>query len=233
MGLKIIKENWKGILGILCFLLGLGALCLILAGPLSLMLKDLAGMKDQLQCWGWLKKAGLVALMNLQVIFAFLPGELIEILAGGMYGSIEGMLLCLIGAALGSALIYGFVACFRKHFLKWIGSKKKIKSLTFLQSNKQLSFLVFVLFFIPGTPKDLMTYVMPLTSMKLPQFLIISSFARIPSVITSTLAGERLMQRDIGTSALIFGMTAAVSLIGIFLYQMIVKRMNEKGGQQG
>ena len=49
-----------------------------------------------------------------------------------------------------------------------------------------------MLFFIPGTPKDIITYVVPFTKMKLLDFIAISSVARIPSIISSTLAGATL-----------------------------------------
>ena len=54
--------------------------------------------------------------------------------------------------------------------------------------------LTFVLMTIPGTPKDLLTYFVGLTDMKLGTFLLISLVGRLPSVLSSTVGGHLLDQ---------------------------------------
>lgn len=222
------KKNKKLIQAVLMFLGIMGGLCLLLYQPLMQLLQNPQLLKSQLESLGIAGKLLLCLIMGLQVTFAFLPGEIIEVLAGVIYGPIEGMLLCLVGAAIGSALIYLFVAHFGLRFIDRFAGLDKIRELQFLKQNKKLPFVVFLLFFIPGTPKDLMTYVMPLTSMKLSTFLMISSVARIPSVITSTFAGDSLMQQNTMAAVLIFAITGILSLLGIALYQKIIQVQNKK-----
>ena len=87
---------------------------------------------------------------------------------------------------------------------------------------------MFILFFIPGTPKDIMTYFVPLTHMKLGHFLLLSGVARLPSVITSTVGGNALGSGNHWFAVAVFAITAVLSAAGIWMYRRIVKRKEEK-----
>lgn len=99
--------------------------------------------------------------------------------------------------------------------------KEKIQSLKFLQKSAKRDFLVFFIYFIPGTPKDLLCYVVGLTDMKLSTMLLITTIARIPSVITSTIGGNALGVQDYLFAILAFAGTLIISGIGILIYKRI------------
>lgn len=170
----------------------------------------------------------LIGIMALQVVVAIIPGEAVEIGAGYAFGAIPGMFLCLIGAAVGSIVIYGLTKLFGIRLVEAFISREKINSLKFLQDAKKLNFLIFILFFIPGTPKDILTYFIGMTPMKLRTFLIISSIARIPSVISSTIGGEALGMQNYTFAILVFAVTAAVSGIGLLIYRKITVHSDGK-----
>ena len=80
----------------------------------------------------------------------------------------------------------------------------------------------------PGSPKDIMTYVLGLTNMKLSVCLLITSIARIPSVITSTIGGNALGIQDYQFAIIAFIFTIVVSVTGILIYRHMSKRLNER-----
>ena len=170
--------------------------------------------------WG---RLAMIGIMALQVVVALIPGELVEIGAGYAFGAIEGMLLCLLGTAVGSSLIYGFTKRFGVRMVESFISREKINSLKFIKDSKKRDLLVFILFFIPGTPKDILTYFIGLTPMKLRTFLLISSVARIPSVISSTVGGNALGLQNYDFAILVFAVTAVVSGLGVWIYHLISK----------
>ena len=176
---------------------------------------------DSHHLWG---RLSFVGMMCLQVIFAIIPGEPMEIGAGYAFGSVEGTLLCLIGAAVGSSIIYLFTKKFGIKLVEAFISREKILSLSFIKNTKKLNLLIFILFFIPGTPKDVFTYFIGLTPMKLHIFLLISSVARIPSVIISTISGDALVSQNYGFAIAVFAITAVISAVGIFIYHKISKK---------
>ncbi len=180
---------------------------------------------EQQSIWGPLT---LIGIMALQVVIAIIPGEAVEIGAGYAFGAIPGMFLCLAGAAVGSVIIYGLTKSFGIRMVEAFISREKLQSLKFLQNTKKLNLLIFILFFIPGTPKDLFTYFIGLTPMKLRTFLILSSIARIPSVITSTIGGEALGMQNYTFAVLVFVATAIISGIGLLIYRKITVHSDGK-----
>ena len=89
--------------------------------------------------------------------------------------------------------------------------------------------LIFLIFFIPGTPKDLITYFVGLTDIKFSSFLLISLVARIPSVISSTFGGHLLGEGEIWGAILLYGITGVVSFCGLLIYnKFVVKRKNNE-----
>lgn len=84
--------------------------------------------------------------------------------------------------------------------------------------------LCFLIFFIPGTPKDALTYFIPLTDMKLSTFLFITTIARIPSIITSTIGGHAIGVENYIFSILVFVITGIISLVGLYVYKKISQK---------
>ncbi len=164
----------------------------------------------------------------LQTVFALIPGEFVEVAAGYIFGSILGLVLCLIGVALATALIFTLTRLLGKKFTEIMIDSRDLKRLKFLQDEKKLEIIFALLFFIPGTPKDLITYFAGITKIKFGTFMVISVFCRIPSVITSTLAGAALGKENYLLSAIIFAVTGLVAIFGILLYHKLSKKSEEK-----
>ncbi len=180
------------------------------------------------ESYGWAGRLVALGLQLLQVFISVIPGELVEIGLGYAYGALEGTLLCLGGVAIGSSLIFLLVKRWGVRLVELFIPREKIDQLRFINSEKKLKRLLFLLFFIPGTPKDLLTYFAGLTRIQLHEFLIITLIARIPSVISSTVGGNMIQEKDYLKAVLLFAVTGAVSVAGIALYNLIVKKRAEK-----
>lgn len=209
---------------LLCALFGV--VCFY-AKPLLELVADPERFRVWIDSQGILGYVTFVAIMCLQVVIAVIPGEVVEIGAGYAFGAVPGMLLCLVGVAVGSTIIYGFTKLFGYKMVEAFISREKIGTLKFIRGSKRLNLLVFLLFFIPGTPKDVITYFIGLTPMKLRTFLLISSVARIPSVISSTMGGHALGLQNYMFAVMVFAITAAMSLIGILIYRRMCRRENQ------
>ena len=187
---------------------------------------------EQFQTWvkerGFWGCAAYVGMCVLQVIIAIIPGEPFEIAGGYAFGWLGGTLLSILGATLGSAATFSFVKRFGKRAAHFLASREKVSKLSFLQDEKKLHLVTFILFFLPGTPKDLLTYCAALTPMKLGEFLLISAVARVPSVITSTIGGHALVNRRYYFAVAIFAATFAVSALGLWLYNRYTARKRQK-----
>jgi uncharacterized membrane protein YdjX (TVP38/TMEM64 family) len=174
--------------------------------------------------WGMIAFVGMTVF---QVIIAFVPGEPLEIGAGYAFGAFWGTLLCIIGITLGSLIVFWLVRILGVRLLEVFFTYEKIKSLKFLQNEKRLALITFFLFFLPGTPKDLLTYFVGLTKIDFKGFLFIVAVARIPSVITSTIGGSLLGSEKYILAVIAFGITLLISVIGWVIYNKISKKNNK------
>ena len=165
---------------------------------------------------------GMMTLFALQVaqIFLFIvPGEPIEILSGMCYGWFWGTIFILISSCIISASIFLLVKKFgRKFVYDFVDRKKviKIEKSKLFKDTKKIEMILLILYLIPGTPKDLFAYVSGLLPIKTLPFVLISTFARIPSVLSSTLAGENLAIGDWKMSIILYG--AVLLIVGVIIY---------------
>ena len=174
--------------------------------------------------WGRLAFLGM---MLLQVFVAIIPGEPLEIGAGYAFGAVEGTMLCILGAGVGSALVFLFVRRFGVKAVEVFISQEKIRSVRFLNDPKRLYPLITIAFLLPGTPKDVLCYCAGLTPIRFRHFLWISSICRLPSVVTSVLGGNALGSGNWQAAVWIFLATMAVSLIGLLIYKRISRFREE------
>lgn len=168
----------------------------------------------------------LFALQFLQILLIFVPGEPIEILCGMMYGAFWGTLYVMVSAAIVTIAIFVLVRKFgRKFVYDFCGKEKidKIEQVKILKDEKKLKLSFLILYLIPGTTKDLFAYVGGLVKIKALDFILISSFARFPSVISSTLAGANLANGNIWMSIFVYIATFVVVGITIFIINIFDK----------
>ncbi len=177
----------------------------------------------------WLAGACIfMSICFVQVVIAFIPGEAVETAAGLIFGPLWGTILALLGITLGSITVILLVRRFGRRFVESLYSREKIDSLPILNNPKKRNVMVFLLFFIPGTPKDLMTYIVGLTEMSVAMYVLLTTVARIPSVLMSTFVGDAVAEGKIIKAIVIFAVTAVISGAGYLVYLLIQKKMNKK-----
>lgn len=177
----------------------------------------------------WLAGALIfMAICATQVIIALIPGEAVEIAAGVIFGSFWGTLLCLIGIMTGSVIVILLVRKFGRKFVESLYPREKIDALPILHDPGRRNFLIALLFFIPGTPKDLITYAVGLTEVSIPMYILLTTLARVPSILMSTLGGDAFGEGQIVKGIIIFGIAAVVSGTGYLVYLLIQRGMNRK-----
>lgn len=178
--------------------------------------KTVEDLVDSLGPLGPFAHAGLVAL---RMILVFTPAEPLELAAGYAWGAAGGRAVCCAGYAAGSLLIFLAIRFFGPKLAYIFFGREEIESVPFLKSREKLYFLMIVLFLIPGTPKDLMSWRAPLGGIKFSKWILISTVARLPSIITSTVSGSLAGRDHFGRAAVLFLITRAVGHIGIMYYR--------------
>ena len=170
----------------------------------------------------------MVLISAVQVIIALIPGEFVEIAAGYCFGSWVGSLLCLAGIVLGSCTTILLVRYWGSRLVYAFYPKEKIDALPIINDPPKRNILTFILFVIPGTPKDLFTYAIGLTDMSIPLYIALTTAARFPSVILSTLSGDAVGTKNYSMAIVFIIITAVVSGVGLLIYRSILKRRQKK-----
>lgn len=202
----------------------LTVLLLIFVGrPLIRFASNPEAFRAWVDARGFLGRLAYMGMVYLQVVVAVIPGEPFEIAAGYAFSTLEGSVLCIAAATAGSITVFLLVKRFGMRLAEVFFSREKLQSLHFLKSSEKRNFLFLLIFMMPGTPKDLLSYFAGLTDMSLPLWIMISSLGRLPSVLTSTLSGNALGSKNYLQAVIIFSVTLAISIAGLCIYNYICK----------
>ena len=190
------------------------------------VIKNLSTPEGQLEFKNHVGDMGMIGVLALfglqfaQIFLIIIPGEPIEILAGMCYGGVWGTVFIIVSAFIISSIIFFAVRKFGRRFVYSFCSKDridKIENSKLFKNPKKIEWIMLILFLIPGTPKDLLVYIAGLLPIKPLRFILISTFARLPSVISSTIAGGSLIAGNWKFSIMIYAVTFLIVGIIIFI----------------
>ncbi len=169
---------------------------------------------------GPLSFIGFIGLQTLQVVAAPIPGEVTGVMGGFLYGPLLGLLLSTIGLTFGSWINFALSKSFGRPFVDRFVSKKTLDKYDYLMHHKG-AFLVFVLFLIPGFPKDLLCYILGLGHLTTREFLAISTVGRFGGTVLLTLGGTYLRHHQYYRFSFLLG----VAIVVIFLSMVYKDKM--------
>ena len=202
------------------------ALCIGLIVYLFPVIRNLSTPEGQMEFKNHVANLGALGYLALfglqfaQIFLIILPGEPIEILAGMCYGGIGGLIFITVSVFIITTIVFLAVRKFGRKFVYSFCSKEridKIENSKLFKNPKKIEWIMLILFLIPGTPKDLLVYIAGLLPLKPLRFILISTFARLPSVISSTFAGSNLVAGNWKFSLIIYGATFIIVGLAIFI----------------
>ena len=216
------------VISILIFILLFLFITIVIGKPLVNYAKEPERFKEWINSYGIFSRFVFILIVALQVVVAIIPGEPFELAAGYCFGMFEGLLLCLIGIVIGSLIIFKLSDKYGESIISVFFKEKEFKKLNFLKDPQKAKNFVFILNVLPGTPKDLLSYFIGLTAIPLKNWLIIVFFARIPSVITSTMTGDYLSKQEYKSTTNVLIVTVLISVVGLIVYNLIINKHNNK-----
>lgn len=160
-----------------------------------------------------LSRLAIIGVNTLQIVLAILPGEPIELASGYAFGFWEGTAACLVASAVGSSLVYWSVRRWGWKVMGLFFTREQFERFSWLKDARKLELIMLVIFLIPGTPKDFLTYFAGLTRMRFGAVLAIATVGRIPSIVTSTVAASAFGAGEYGI--MVVSMVIAVLLAGL------------------
>lgn len=171
-------------------------------------------------------------LQIMQIIIAFIPGEIVQLLSGVLYGVWGGVFTCLLGSLIASTLIFLTVRKLGDRLVVRLFGKNKLEEYAFLRDSERIETVTFLLFLIPGIPKDLLTYLAGISRIAMGKFLAISTLARIPALTVSTMVGASASRGDIGTTAVLVAGVTIIALVGVVYRARIMRFLRGHGAKK-
>ncbi|MFZ2088803.1 MAG: TVP38/TMEM64 family protein [Desulfobaccales bacterium] len=165
--------------------------------------------KDQVKAA--IKSAGplapvlFITVQSLQVILAPIPGEATGFLGGYLFGVPLGLLYSTIGLTLGSTAAFLLGRWLEKRFVTRVVSRETMQRFDFLMEH-QGALVAFILFLIPGFPKDYLSFILGLSPMDLRVFWVISIIGRLPGTLLLTLQGAQVYEGNYWTTFVLLGL---------------------------
>jgi len=158
--------------------------------------------------------AGFLLLQVVQVVAAPIPGEFVGFLGGYLYGPLVGIVLNTIGLTTGSIINFLLTRAFGRPLVDRFVDPRTMERFDFLLHHKG-AFLVFLLFLLPGFPKDYLCYILGLGHLSLPEFILIGASGRLLGTVMLTIGGSFLRARKYVELSLLAG--AAVVIVFLVL----------------
>jgi uncharacterized membrane protein YdjX (TVP38/TMEM64 family) len=180
------------------------------------ILHDRHQLKVIIRSFGPYSPLAYILLQIIQVVVAPIPGGAIEFLGGYLFGVEAGFFYSMIGLILGSWMAFSLARIFEKLAVEKFVSPQTIKRFDYLIGHEGL-ILSFLLFLIPGFPKDALCYLLGLTPMHLGIFLTISTIGRIPGTLMATLQGAKAFEHQYKSFLVLLGISALV-ILAFYIY---------------
>lgn len=192
MGIKLRRKvlRHRVLIGLVAAAAVTALLCWEYLPGLLAWLADARAVRAFVADHAFASRLTMLGINIVQVLLAFLPGEPVELASGYAFGFWEGTALCLVASGLATSAIYWAT---RRWGWKLVGlffDRSLFDRFSWLKSAKRLELIMLIVFLIPGTPKDFLTYFAGLTNMRFLPVVLIATFGRIPSIVTSTIAAS-------------------------------------------
>ena len=187
-------------------------------------------LKKVIFSYGHYAPLAYILLQITQVVIAPIPGGAIEFLGGYLFGVRDGFIYSMVGLVLGSLLAFGLARIFERIAVEKFVSEVTRKKFEYLVEHGGV-ILSFILFLLPGFPKDALCYILGLTPMHLGIFLVISTLGRIPGTLMAILQGAKAFEHQYYTLGILFGGSILVIVIFYVYHEEIhslVKRLKRE-----
>ncbi|UQZ37650.1 TVP38/TMEM64 family protein [Paenibacillus sp. PK3_47] len=187
--------------------------------------------RDYILSLGQFGPISFILFQILQTVIAPIPGEVIQIAGGYIYGISLGTFYSIIGLLLGAILAFYFTRYLGGEFIKRLLNKEKSKWITIMLDSNKFSVFLFIVFVIPGLPKDFLIFAAGLTPIKPIRFFLILLIARFPWVLASAGVGSNIYQGNYLPTIIISIVAVLAFILGLVFKDKIINALSQKNNK--
>ena len=182
---------------------------------------------DFVNSFGPLAVVIFIGLQILQVIVAPIPGEVNGFIGGYLYGPVLGTLYSTIGLTIGSWIAFGLARWLGLPFVEKVIDHKILRKYDHFMEHRG-TLITFVLFVIPGFPKDALSYIIGLSHMKTTTFLLVSTVGRLLGTTMLSVSGHCARTDQTVAMAAILGISALIVALAYYYHEQLLHLVRKK-----
>ena len=218
---------------------GFPLLFVALAVPVIIFRTDIGRLFSSVpRLEAWVKASGPIApllymaIQIFQIVVFVVPGEVVQITGGFLFGVWPNTLYSVVGIGIGSAIDFFLARVLGVPFVNAIVSPEKVEGVRKLLATRASKLVFFLLFVIPGIPKDILCYVAGLTPLRFRFFILASMVGRLPGIIGSSVIGESAAEKKWALAAIVMGAAVILFVAGLLFRERIEKLLRRIGGRR-
>jgi uncharacterized membrane protein YdjX (TVP38/TMEM64 family) len=181
--------------------------------------------EDQDRIQAWIQSFGpwapliSIALNAAQVLAAPIPGQIIGLANGWLYGPWKGTLYSMVGLIVGRTLAMMIGRLFGRRLVERLVDPQHLARWEKIIRYRG-SFFLFLIFLVPFLPDDLVCFLVGLSSLSIPRMVILSALGGLPGVFVSCWLGANMAElKDLPVWIWIVLITGAIALAwGLWRY---------------
>ena len=232
MGQVTHRVTWTIVLLLLGLLSAVGAY-LILSDSTAWRLvvrlyQDKHFLKETVRSWGWMGPFMFMLIQALQVIISPVPGEATGLAGGFLFGTALGFVYSTIGLTAGTLACFGIGRWLGAGFLQRFVAEHHWQKMGFIVEAEG-AILCFILYLIPGFPKDIISYLFGLSPMPFWVFAVVSTLGRAPGTWILSAQGSQVAPGQLRELAYLLAATAAVAIPLYYYRHRIVRAFRRDG----
>jgi len=180
-----------------------------------------------LNSYGWKGVLVFIGIQMLQVVVAFIPGEVVQIAGGYIYGTWLGTVYSLIGIVAGSIIVFFVARLLGYPLVRLLVPEAYLEKFSFMINSKKSEAGMFLLFLIPGIPKDIVTYIAGITPVKPLTFFTIITIGRFPALLASSYIGSNTQKGNYGIVIILSIAALILFIAGLMLKDKIIEKISK------
>ena len=218
------------------FIASVITLAVLYRGPLTALFRSPEAVRVWVASSGPLAPLAFMAAQVLQVVVFVVPGELVQIGGGFAFGLWMGTLWSVLGILAGSLVNFALGRSLGRRFVEAIFSADRLESIERATASGKAAAGFFLLFAIPGIPKDALTYVAGATRLSLLNFIVVSTLGRLPGIIGSAFMGSAVYEQDYRAAIVMVSLASVLFFLGLLfrekLHELIAHLVRRKRGRR-
>ncbi|MDQ7838825.1 MAG: VTT domain-containing protein [Thermodesulfobacteriota bacterium] len=189
----------------------------------SALLSDREKIRDFVASFGSLAPLAFIGLQIMQVVISPIPGEATGgFIAGYLFGAVKGFIYSTVGLTLGSWLAFSISRIFTPYVTRRLGQTKIYNKFNFIVEHQGV-IIAFILFLLPGVPKDSLCYLLGLSLMPTSVFLVIAAVGRIPGTLMFALQGSKVFDKEYVGFFILLGIALAAVIFSYMAREKIYR----------